>query len=310
MAIQSLTIKDGTGSLKYLAVESSSYGFIPVHQITSSTSSPIYITASSANPLPVTGSISVDVVVGDIINVTASSTAPVYVTGAITNTPSLQAVYSTTTYTANTFPFQLVGTNGTKANLDASGRLAVTSSQTNPIWITGSTVVDIIAGDVVNVTSSTASPVYVSGTLTVNTASSTVTIANSSLVVTSSLVSPIYAYAYSPPVTTVTASSVTSFSWTTVASGTFNIASGSSTRRGLTLFNPGPYNLYVALSTAGGTTHGFTILNTASAPSQYSFIVYPSGTYTADPTTVGVYHGGYFISSSINPPGLFISAIS
>ena len=274
MAIQSLTIKDGTGSLKYLAVESSSYGFIPVHQITSSASSPIYITASSANPLPVTGTIAVDVTVGDIINVTASAAAPVFITGTVTNNIALATSYSPSTYTSNILPIQIIGSSSNKASVDSSGRL------------------------------------FVTGALTVNTASSTVTVGNSVLNVTSSLSSPVYAYAYSPPVTTVAASSVTSFSWTTVASGTFNIASSSATRRGLTVFNPGPYNLYIALSTIGGATHGFTLTNTASAPSQYSFIVYPSGTYTADPTTVGVYHGGYFVSSSVNPPGIFISAIS
>lgn len=192
---QSLIIKDGVGAIKSLTVESSSYGFMPVHFVTSSTSAPVYITASSANPLPVTGSISVDVVVGDIITVT------------------------------------------------------------------------------------------------------------------SSLLSPVVAYAYSPPVTTVAASSITSFTWATAASGTFSLASNSLTRRGLTVFNPGPYNLYIAFSTAGGTTNGFTLLNTASAPTQYSFIVFPSGTYTADPTTIGVYHGGYFISGS-SSVGVFISAIS
>lgn len=111
------------------------------------------------------------------------------------------------------------------------------------------------------------------------------------------------------PVTTVAQSAVTSFSYGTSASGTFSIASSSTTRKGLTVFNPGPNNLYLALSTAGGTTNGFTLTNTASAPSIYSFIIYPSGTYTADSTTVGVNHGGYFISGSTST-GVFISAIS
>lgn len=214
---QSLIIKDGYGVIKNLTVESGSYGFIPIHYVTSSTSAPVYITASSANPLPVTGNINVDVMVGDLIT--------------------------------------------------------VTSSLANPVGVTG-----------------------------------TVNVNNSTLTVTSSLSNPVVAYAYSPPVTTVAASSVTSFDWA-VTNGTFNIATNSSTRRGLTVFNPGPHNLYVALSTAGGANFGFTIVNTASAPSQYSFIVYPSGTYTADSTTVGVYHGGYFISGSASA-GVFISAIS
>jgi len=131
--------------------------------------------------------------------------------------------------------------------------------------------------------------------------------------ITSSLSAPIVAYAYSPPVTTVTQTVSSSFVWNTIPSGTFALATANSLRRGLTIFNPGPYNLYVAFSTNGGGgdagKHGFTLVNTASAPSVYSFIIYPSGTYTADSTTVGVYHGGYFISGSASA-GVYISAIS
>lgn len=175
----------------------------------------------------------------------------------------------------------------------------ITASSTNPIPVTGNISVDVMVGDIINVTASLASPVGVTGTVNVN---------NSVLTVTSSILSPVVALAYTPSVTTVAASSKTSFNWS-VENGTFNIASGSLTRRGLTVFNPGPHNLYVALSTVAGANNGFTIVNTASAPSQYSFIVYPSGTYTADSTTVGVYHGGYFISGSASA-GVFISAIS
>jgi hypothetical protein len=124
--------------------------------------------------------------------------------------------------------------------------------------------------------------------------------------ITSSTSSPVYVS--EAPVTTVAQSAVTSFGYGTSASGTFSIASNSTTRKGLTVFNPGPNNLYLALSTAGGTTNGFTLTSTASAPTIYYFIIYPSGTYTADSTTAGVYHGGYFISGSTS--NIFISAIS
>lgn len=125
--------------------------------------------------------------------------------------------------------------------------------------------------------------------------------------ITSSTTSPVYIT--ETPVTTVAQSAITSFNYGTSASGTFTIASNNTARKGLTVFNPGPNNLYLALSTTGGTTNGFTLTNTASAPTLYSFIVYPSGTYIADSTTVGVYHGGYFISGSTST-GIFISAIS
>ena len=111
------------------------------------------------------------------------------------------------------------------------------------------------------------------------------------------------------PVTTVTKSSVTSFSWNTLASGTFNLASESVSRRGLSVFNPGPQPLYVSLASATTAQNGFTITNTSSAPSSYSFILYPSGTYVADETTVGVYHAGYFISGS-SSVGVFVTQIS
>jgi len=189
---ESLIIKDGVGAVKNLTVESGSYGFMPIHYVTSSTSAPVYITASLSNPTGITGTVNVN---------------------------------------------------------------------------------------------------------------------NSVLTVTSSLASPVVTYAYSPPVTTVAQSSVTSFVWNTAASGTFSLAASSSTRRGLTIFNPGPNNLYIAFSTAGGTTNGFTLLNTASAPTYYSLILYASGVYVAEPTLVNVTHGGYFISGSASA-GVFISAIS
>lgn len=133
----------------------------------------------------------------------------------------------------------------------------------------------------INVSSSFANPVAITGTVVANIA----------------------------PVTTVSRTATTSFSWSTVASGTFNIASESVSRKGLTIFNPGPNNLFISLSTNGGITHGFTLVNTASAPSVYSTILYPSGTFIADQTTVGVYYGGYFISGSAST-GVFVTSIS
>lgn len=132
--------------------------------------------------------------------------------------------------------------------------------------------------------------------------------------ITSSVSAPIYvtgaiSVPQLTPVTTVSQSSVTSFTWSTAASGTFQITSSSATRKGLTVFNPGPNNLYVALSTAGDAKNGFALTNTASAPAYYSFIIYPSGTYIADQTNVNVNYGGYFISGSASL-GVYVTAIS
>lgn len=112
-----------------------------------------------------------------------------------------------------------------------------------------------------------------------------------------------------PVVTTVSQTSVTSFDWSTSASGTFQIVGSNTSRKGLTIFNPGPSNLYVCLSTSGGTKNGFTLVDTASAPTLYSFIIYPSGTFQADATNAGVFYGGYFISGS-KPTGVFAASIS
>lgn len=228
----SLIIKDGVGSIKSVTVESSSYGYIPVHAISSSAGSGSYVTASATYPLYVTGNVSisqpvnVDVVVGDSIAVTSSFGAPLYV-----------------------------------------------SSSAN-------------------------SPLLVTGTISVNTAS-TISISNTSLNVTSSFA----------PVTTVTQATVTSFVWNTTASGTFQIASADTARKGLTVFNPGPHNLYIAQSTTGGTTNGFTITDTSSAPSVYSFILYPSGTFVGDSTNTTINYGGYFISGSASS-GVYITQTS
>ena len=147
----------------------------------------------------------------------------------------------------------------------------------------------------------------VDGTVTVSASLSNPIPITGTIAVTSSLASPLYVTTV--PVTTVTKTATTSFTWSTAASGTFNLVSESVSRKGLTIFNPGPNNLYIAFSTAGDTTHGFTLTNTSSAPSNYSFILYPSGTYVSEPTTVGVYHGGYFVSGS-SSIGVFATSIS
>jgi len=231
MAIQSLPIKDGTGSIQYLAVESGSYGYIPIHQVTSSITYPLYITASSASPLPITGTINVDVQVSDLLTVTSSNTNRVWVTG----------------------------------NVSVSEIVTVTSSNTNPVWITGS--------------------------MTVNTASSEITITNTEANAV---------YVQPRKAQTVTLSGYVHPGWDTAESGTFRLAYESSSRKSLMIFNPGPNNLYIAMSTNGDSTNGFVISNTSQPPSLYSFIIYPSGTFVGDNTNLNVYYGGYFVSSSYN----------
>ncbi len=102
----------------------------------------------------------------------------------------------------------------------------------------------------------------------------------------------------SPPVTTVVQNYSSSFSWVGAASGTFALAINDPSRRSVTIFNPGPNNLYIAISSTGSTTNGFTISDINSAPTYYSFMLYPSGTYTSDENSAAVYYGGYFINGA------------
>ncbi len=170
--MQSLLIKDGTGSIQYLAVESGSYGLIPIHQVTSSQQNPVYV------------------------QVTSSEQNPVYV--------------------------------------------QVTSSEQNPVYV------------------QTKKSQYV----------------------------------------TLTTASVSD--WSTQASGTFTLLTESANRKSLMIFNPGPNDLYVAMSTAGGATNGFLINDVSQPPDFYSFILYPSGAFVGDNTNLNVHYGGYFVSASSN----------
>lgn len=92
--------------------------------------------------------------------------------------------------------------------------------------------------------------------------------------------------------------------------GTTTAASNDPTRKGLMIFNPGPYNIYIGLATDDVTPfpliRGFAISGTSSAPDRYSFILYPSGTYIADSSTVSLYHGIYVITGSV-PEKIFVT---
>ena len=146
----------------------------------------------------------------------------------------------------------------------------VTSSQANPVWVTGSMNVDVVVGDLINVTGSVIATIDYS----------TATFKNKFV------------------------TSDSTIDWT-VASGTFTLATASLARKTLTIFNPGPTDLYVSLG--GGTNNGFTLTTTSSAPSVYSFIVYASGTYFAEPSVVSIAHGGFFASSSLASSYLALS---
>lgn len=94
------------------------------------------------------------------------------------------------------------------------------------------------------------------------------------------------------------------FSWVSnPEDGTYVAALLDSSRRGLAIFNPGPYNMYIGIATDeyAGTVNGFIVSDTSSAPDVYSFILYPSGTYIADEATRCFMHGIYYITGAVNP---------
>lgn len=171
------------------------------------------------------------------------------------------------------------------------------------VSITGSTTVSNSQSTALWITSSATSPFFVSSSI-----GKELYIANTSttaIYVTSSQANPVVTK--DAIATTAVRSTFSTFAntinWAGTGSsnisGTFILAQTSSVRRGLMFANNTNKDLYVALGdTDFASTNGFLLASTASAPSYYSFIVYPSGTYFAEPTFVNVKHSGFFISSS------------
>jgi len=92
-----------------------------VQIVTSSQTSPVWVTASLANPIPVTGSINVDVQISDLITVTSSLTNPVGITGSTTINNLAYTTYNASTYTSNVNAFTLVGSSSNRADVDSLG---------------------------------------------------------------------------------------------------------------------------------------------------------------------------------------------
>lgn len=297
MATETLLIKDGSSNLTGLAVSSGSFGLVPEHTI----SGAVNVTASAANPVYVTGAVqisqpvSVDLVVGDNVFVTSSLAAPLYISSSDNSPVLVTGTVSTT----------VVVSDGLRVTSSATFPVYVSSSDNNPINITGSTASSVfnLSTNPLWVTSSFTSPVYVTSSN------------GKELFVTNTSTTPIHvtssdAYPLITKNTIATSVARTSFSsfaasidWTSTSpsnvSGTFILAAESSTRKGLMFANITDKNLYVALGdTDYALTNGFLLVDTASVPASYSFILYPSGTYFAEQAFVNVKHSGFFVSSS------------
>lgn len=297
MATETLLIKDGSSNLTGLAVSSGSFGLVPEHTI----SGAVNVTASAANPVYVTGSVqisqpvSVDLVVGDNVFVTSSIAAPLYISSSANSPVLVTGTVSTT----------VVVSDGLRVTSSAAFPVYVSSSDNNPINITGSTASSVfnLSTNPLWVTSSFTNPVYVTSSngkeLFVTNTSATpihVTSSNAFPLITKNTIA-----------TSVTRTGFSTFAasidWTSTSpsnvSGTFILAAESSTRKGLMFANSTDKNLYVALGdTDYASTNGFLLISTASVPASYSFVLYPSGTYFAEPGFVNVKHSGFFVSSS------------
>ncbi len=200
---------------------------------------------------------------------------------------------------------------------------SVTSSQTFPLYVTGSVYSSLI-DNTVRVSSSSGERVWVTGSVT-STTSVTVSdglkveLSGTNVKQVSGSSANTYLQTSIAPVATGSAlktfappnwggsvpsgdPNVIIFDWS-VASGTVNAASSSINRKSLTFFNDSPHNVYIMMGEPiGGNeqTNGFNIYQVSSKPNFYSFVLYPSGTYFAEPHNVGMKHGMFLVSSSVS----------
>jgi hypothetical protein len=281
----SLKIKDGDGNSRDLKADQVSGEYVVYHAISGTVSTSITgvpsVAISNSPSVTITGTptvaLSSNIVTSSIANIVTASLSGIP-TVSIQNTSSLTAsIYGVATIT---------------------GSVGITSIN-NPVYVTSS------EASPVYVSSSVDRPVVVTGTVAVGT-----------VTVTSSLTNPVYvSSSYSTPVVTkeklpntltlgfFNAGVGQGIDWASTASvnvsGTFIIAQSSSTRSGLMFTNNFQNNIYVIYDSGYYSNNGFgSLTSTASAPSFFSFILYPNGTYTADPAFVNVKHSGFIVSAS------------
>jgi len=336
MATNTLIIKDGNGALSGLSAFSGSKGLIPEHvisgtvNVSSSATNPVYVTGTVQISQPV----NVDIVVGDNISVTSSLAAPLYisssvnspvlVTGTVTVTAShinpayINGVVSVSSISSNVnvvvdadkyaYPGSTLGALVTKITASDVSPIFVTSSQVRPIYVTGGVVftdseVHNFQNTALWITNSLSNPIYISSSIgrelfIANTQVTAIhtTSSNANPVVTKNVIA-------TTPIRNSFSSFAGTINWAGTGSsnisGTFILAQDSSARKGLMFANSTNKDLYIALGdTDFSSTNGFLLTSTASAPSYYSFIIYPSGTYFAEQVFVNIKHSGFFVSSS------------
>jgi len=280
----SLPVKDGNGSLTALKTTLSASEHLPHH-----------IVQSVASTVSVTGTIGV----GNSLTI-----------GTISDTVQLEVDnYS--------YPGGTYGALVTKITASSGDPVHVSASKSNPVFVVSDSDKPVYVysedGKPVFVTSSEGRVVFVSASA--NSPVSVTSSANKPIYVTNDSYYPVYVTSSeSYPVTTkeklpslIVRANFSTFAgtinWAATGSsnisGTFILADSSSTRRGLMFANNTNKDLYIALgNTDFASTNGFLLSNTASAPIAYSFVLYPSGTYFAEPSFAGIKHSGFFVSSS------------
>lgn len=305
--------------------------------ITASNENPVYVTGSF-NGLRVTSSFEqpLAVIVDNYSHrVTASNEEPVFVTGAVNvnGTVSVDNYPAITTVTASlTNPLGVTGTMAISGTPTVTASIGFASyglpvgdpalvvkitgsSESDRVWVTGTVAVGGIPtitgtvninNDSFTVTASSTSPVYVTGAVLASLASNQITASiQDTLIITSSNTNPVIIKQKTGLDTVRAGFSVYGgeINWASTSSanvsGTFILADSSPTRTALMFSNKTNGNLYVALGDNDSVEkNGFGLTSTSSAPFNYSFVVYPSGSYFADPSFIGVKHSGFFVSSS------------
>ena len=283
-----LSIKDGAGTTKSLKTGTDGSDLVPFHAVSGTVS----VTASQTNPVYVTGSTTVT----NSVSVTASQANPVYITGSITGDVFVSNAQNTALWATSSKSQPLFVISDTDKPVVVSNTAAtpiyVTSSATYPFFVTSSAPINVsFTGSAVKSLSGSASDAYVQ-----------VSIAP---VATGSVRKRFAPAGYTGPQYGIDAT----FNWSTAASGTVCLASASVSRKSLTITNPTPDNLYISIGSDAWLTgtNGFATGDSSSAPTEFSFIIYPSGTYFAEPHNIGMFHGGYMISGSNTGNRIFVT---
>jgi hypothetical protein len=268
-------------------------------------SNPIYVKSIQSNPVYVTGAVSIDnlkttQIEGEetLVVKISGSTEPLPVTGNFTLDYASYALPSGSALVVKV-------TASAQDPITVTGTLSI-ASIINPISVSN---VNSISGNV-NVTSSKGNPVFV-----ISDNDKPVYVANTSsngLFITASDSFPLQIQKRSATQvqTQRYVANVFGFDWS-VNSGTFVMATPDKERKSLIIANPSDQELYISVGSSSdpGFINGFLLQGIQTAPETYAFIIYPSGTYTADEYAASLFHAGFYISQSVNNQKALVTRI-